>query len=281
MALLPLGTLLSAALSSVLAGAVLPCDAATETCSNSAALGEAVAETEDTAMAGFAHVQLLQGKQQLGGSLKKSGGGECDASTPCAEATCVTKEDGTWSQCIDCSEASFPYACEYWDNDLRRAAVKACGLPCEAAPPKLYKDEGHCSATSAPCISGLTCVTKGDGTWSQCIDCSSAQFPYDCEWWDNELRAAAVEACSMPCDAKPVVIKTLKQDQGPCHASAAKCDSGLTCVTQADGYWSQCIDCASTSFPYACGYWSPQLLSAAEAACSAACPAPALLQHKK
>eukprot|EP00418_Pyrodinium_bahamense_P088279 CAMPEP_0179040150 /NCGR_PEP_ID=MMETSP0796-20121207/15500_1 /TAXON_ID=73915 /ORGANISM="Pyrodinium bahamense, Strain pbaha01" /LENGTH=286 /DNA_ID=CAMNT_0020736489 /DNA_START=1 /DNA_END=861 /DNA_ORIENTATION=+ len=139
------------------------------------------------------------------------------------------------------------------------------------AQPKLDKDQGPCNAENALCISGLTCVTQGFGTWSQCIDCSPGQFPYSCEYWADELRAAAVEACGMSCDAKPVVIKTVARDQGPCHASVTKCESGLTCVTQADRGWSQCIDCSTDSFPYSCGYWGPQLLTAAEAACSATC----------
>jgi hypothetical protein len=41
----------------------------------------------------------------------------------------------------------------------------------------------------------------------------------------------------------------------------------MHCVTQADGYYSQCIDCAQASFGTQCQYWSAAILIAAEATC--------------
>jgi len=120
-----------------------------------------------------------------------------------------------------------------------------------------------CNATT-PCPTGQTCVTKEDGTWSQCTDCSQPQFSYDCKYWDADLRAAADKACHTSCTI-------MTKDQGPCHNAVTGCALGLTCATQADGYWSQCISCEDDSFPYACPYWGPQLLAAAESACQKTC----------
>jgi hypothetical protein len=42
----------------------------------------------------------------------------------------------------------------------------------------------------------------------------------------------------------------------------------MHCVTQDDGFYSQCIDCAPASFNSQCKYWSAAILLAAETTCN-------------
>jgi len=79
---------------------------------------------------------------------------------------------------------------------------------------------------------------------------------------------AAVEAKAEP----KVQIKPKPVSQGGCTTDA-DCGTGLSCVIQADGYYSQCVDCSEPSFDEQCGYWSTQILEAAFKECGiSSCP---------
>jgi len=55
------------------------------------------------------------------------------------------------------------------------------------------------------------------------------------------------------------------------QACEPACASGATCITQADGFWSQCLDCSKTSFFEECSYWDKPFRAAAEGVCEVAC----------
>jgi len=84
----------------------------------------------------------------------------------------------------------------------------------------------------------------------------------------NEQTVARLRLFDKACHTSCTIMT---KDQGPCHNAITGCALGLACATQADGYWSQCISCEDDSFPYACPYWGPQLLAAAESACQKTC----------
>merc|ERR1739848_801614 len=85
-----------------------------------------------------------------------------------------------------------------------------------------------------------------------------------CDQWYEGVGCTSIcpdNQCSAPTPTPP-------QPSGTCDPA---CSAERTCVTQADGYWSQCVDCSAKVFQKECGFWGKALLSAAEEECSATC----------
>jgi hypothetical protein len=174
---------------------------------------------------------------------------------------CVTQEDGYWSQCVDCGKRAFQSECSTWGKELRKAAEEVCGASCKA---ELELSKGRCKPK---CAEAETCVTQEDGYYSQCVDCE--QFFEQCPYWEGQFLEAAEKACKLDCSAKP---NTTTAAPAPCITDDKPgCPTHRTCVTQEDGYYSQCVDCRSRTFHKECVYWGAELLKAAEAACELRC----------
>ena len=181
----------------------------------------------------------------------------CGSDADCESyETCVYVNSG-WSQCIACDD-SFQYSCEYWSEDTLVAAEKACQMNCPGT---------QCSE-SAPCYgSNVTCVSKSDDTWAQCVDCDPDTFQNDCVGWDTPMREAAVEECQVNC------LNTMCTPTTNATSSGMPCVDGFTCVVQADSNWAQCVDCDDTaSFMSDCYSWTEKFKTAAEEACGLTCP---------
>ena len=169
--------------------------------------------------------------------------------------SCVTQADGYYAQCVDCGEASFDSECAYWSGAIVLAAEATCTLNCDARCPG-----------DDTCADPLVCVTQADGFWDGCVDCSEDAFDQQCKYWEEDFKAAAEDACGLTCPA----AKKAPKDDG-CKTDD-DCNGALQCVTQADGFYSTCIDCGADSFVDQCQYWSEAIVTAAEATCAVDCP---------
>merc|ERR1719436_1705356 len=120
----------------------------------------------------------------------------------------------------------------------------------------------QCNASTLEgCPGGLSCARR-DEHWAQCVDCSAEQFALDCPYfWNANLTTAAEEICGQTC---------LGRRGSQCVTIACDASKNLTCVSSSET-WSQCVDCEATAFHEDCGYWSEELLAAAETACSSTC----------
>mmetsp|Transcript_150474 Transcript_150474/g.419259 ORF Transcript_150474/g.419259 Transcript_150474/m.419259 type:complete len:263 (+) Transcript_150474:128-916(+) len=118
------------------------------------------------------------------------------------------------------------------------------------------------------CPTPLSCVAKPDGTWSQCVDCTtSLGFEKDCREMNAEMREAAKAKCDRTCP-----FTTPRPTTSGCNDTipGKQCSAGLTCVTTADGSWSQCLDC-SRRFYDDCQKLEDNLRLAAVLTCKRTC----------
>jgi len=118
------------------------------------------------------------------------------------------------------------------------------------------------------CPLPLKCVTKPDGSWSQCVDCTTDEtFQKDCIMMNEGMRDAAVEKCGRTCPfTTPRPLTSGCNDTDP----ELKCPGELKCVTQADGTWSQCVDC-SKRFYKDCQQLKDSMRLAAVKVCKRTC----------
>jgi len=79
--------------------------------------------------------------------------------------------------------------------------------------------------------------------------------------------------CSSICPDNQCAAPSPSPSPTPSGSCDPACTKDRTCVTQADGYWSQCIDCSTRVFQKECGNWGKALLKAAEKTCDAKCAA--------
>mmetsp|Transcript_32022 Transcript_32022/g.37626 ORF Transcript_32022/g.37626 Transcript_32022/m.37626 type:complete len:204 (-) Transcript_32022:127-738(-) len=106
---------------------------------------------------------------------------------------CVEKTDGTWSQCVDCSNPDFQNDCVYYDTSLRSAAVETCQMNC-------LNTQCTSDDSGMQCLGDYTCVEQSDGNWGQCVDCKDPSvFQTDCYSWSEEFKASAEAACGLTC----------------------------------------------------------------------------------
>jgi len=218
---------------------------------------------------GYWSAELLEAaelKCELSCSKKPNTTSQCvtDKKPGCpSDRVCVTQADGYWSQCVDCKKKTFQSECSTWSKDLRRAAEHECETTCKK---DLASEKSHCKPA---CHKAETCATQDDGFYSQCIDCSSDKFFEQCPYWKGEFLDAAEKACKLDCAAKPntttAAPATCVTDKKP------GCSAHRICVTQEDGYWSQCVDCRTHTFHKECVYWGDDIRKAAEAACEQSC----------
>jgi len=173
--------------------------------------------------------------------------------------TCVTEEDGYWSQCVDCSASGFFKECDYWTKEFLPAAEKTCGAKCADKPitPKCMTDK------KPGCKDNRTCVTQDDGYWSQCVACDATTFHKECGTWGPEFVKAAKKTCHHKCPT------SLEIEKSNCTKPA--CTGKETCVTQDNGFYSQCVDCTPKVFFSQCAHWEGEFLTAAEKKCGAHC----------
>mmetsp|Transcript_33697 Transcript_33697/g.76374 ORF Transcript_33697/g.76374 Transcript_33697/m.76374 type:complete len:271 (+) Transcript_33697:54-866(+) len=118
-----------------------------------------------------------------------------------------------------------------------------------------------------PCPTGLRCIEKPGGGWSQCVDCSPDGFLRDCILMNQVMRGAAEATCGRTCP-----FTTPRPLSGGCAGeSGVKCQEGLTCVEKEDGTWSQCVDCSRRRFPKDCQKLNDGLRLPAVKACRQSC----------
>lgn len=170
--------------------------------------------------------------------------------------SCVAKADGSWSQCVDCtSDLYFQKDCIMMNEGMRDAAIAKCGRACPFTTPRPLTTGCNDSVPELKCPGHLQCVFQADGTWSQCVDCSS-RFYKDCQQLKDDMRLAAVKACKRTC------VGTQCKGQDWCHPP-------YHCV--GDKTWAQCIQCDSKTFHYACQHWKPSFREIAQEKCHRKC----------
>jgi len=124
------------------------------------------------------------------------------------------------------------------------------------------------AATLEGCATGLACARE-DEHWAQCVNCSAEQFALDCPYfWNANLTAAAEEICGQTC---------LGQRGSQCVSIGCDASRNLTCVSSSET-WSQCVDCEASTFQEDCGWWSEEMIAAAETTCSTICHAHSLIR---
>lgn len=182
----PRARLLRLTLAAALCAAVaLAADAAPQEEVTSAGL---VADDECLAMGGEPGTCALNALQLRGQKANAStAGGECDEDRPCTgSAVCVTKADGTWSQCVQCHGKLYLEDCVKWDDGLRQAAVNQCQRTCP---------DSKCF-TEDDCLGDYTCARTASGKWGQCIECTKDYFTYKCGAWKPDMKTAAAAHCA-------------------------------------------------------------------------------------
>uniref|UniRef100_A0A7S1S8W6 Uncharacterized protein n=1 Tax=Alexandrium catenella TaxID=2925 RepID=A0A7S1S8W6_ALECA len=185
----------------------------------------------------------------------------CNDSIPAkacpARLKCVTKADGSWSQCVDCSlEVNFQKDCILMNADMREAAIAKCGFTCPFTTPKPLEAGCNDSVPELACKAPSKCATTADGSWSQCVDCSR-RFYKDCQSFKDDVRLAAIKTCRRTC-------------QGTMCRGPEWCRHPYKCAGNLE--WSQCINCHSRkTFTYSCLSWKPAFREEVEKVCHHEC----------
>ena len=81
---------------------------------------------------------------------------------------------------------------------------------------------------------------------------------------------AAEQRCGLTC-GDPVSCAYRQANYGTDNVKCCTnndCNTGEICVTQADGYYSQCVNCSTDNFKNDCGYWGTEFKEAAVDACT-------------
>jgi len=115
-------------------------------------------------------------------------------------------------------------------------------------------------ANGKKCPSGETCVTKFDGTFSQCVDCGKEQFGKECQKLDDYMRYAAIHTCKQTCEDSRCFNHNW-------------CFKPHKCVVDKANNWGQCIDCRKSAkfWKYSCATKSKTFLEAAHHVCHKKC----------
>jgi hypothetical protein len=190
---------------------------------------------------------------------------ECQVSGHASEVCVIDPESGK-DQCLDCSPKTFSEECFFYSPSFLRAAELQCGESCPNRCP---------NHTDAECDAGQTCVVQTGGYYDQCIDCST--YLLTCIFLSDEMRAAADATCGEKCVVAAPDAPTAEAPAATCKTDkdcvTATSTATTKCVIQADGYYSQCIDCAVTSYQSQCQSWSTAILLEAELVCQVpSCP---------
>mmetsp|Transcript_10416 Transcript_10416/g.32589 ORF Transcript_10416/g.32589 Transcript_10416/m.32589 type:complete len:184 (+) Transcript_10416:82-633(+) len=148
-----------------------------------ASAGASALERDDECAAGLGEECALSALQLRA----HAGEGQCDNTTkPCpASSKCVSKLDGTWSQCVPTEYSEFRSECVKYSSDFRLQAIKAVNLNCENT-----KCEGP-----EWCVRGYLCAQQADGGWSQCISCNKKTFAANCYSWKDSFKVVAQSVC--------------------------------------------------------------------------------------
>ena len=105
------------------------------------------------------------------------------------------------------------------------------------------------------------CVTVAIAHWLAITHTCAQAFATQCTYYSTQFLVKAMEVCKIDrCGTRCP------------HHLDDDCDVGLHCAVQADGYWSQCVDCNATTYKASCKYWSPKIRAAADKVCHEQCP---------
>lgn len=129
-------------------------------------------------------------------------------------------------------------------------------------PGGLEAPRGTQCSTGADCPSPQVCVHESQ-YYAQCVDCTPSVFATQCNYYSTQFLVKTMQMCNI----------TTCQQRCPHHVDT-DCNGTKRCAVQADGYWSQCVDCNATVFDHDCSYWNPKINAAAETLCKEKCPTP-------
>ena len=111
------------------------------------------------------------------------------------------------------------------------------------------------------CVRVCVCVTVAIAHWLAITHTCAQAFATQCTYYSTQFLVKAMEVCKIDrCGTRCP------------HHLDDDCDVGLHCAVQADGYWSQCVDCNATTYKASCKYWSPKIRAAADKVCHEQCP---------
>ncbi|CAE7264065.1 unnamed protein product [Symbiodinium natans] len=114
----------------------------------------------------------------------------CEYDQDCPLSTvCLSKQDGSWAQCVPLTKKEFQESCVKWEDDFRLAAIEATGFNCPNT--RCYSQDW--------CVRGARCAIQADGTWGQCISCHDDSFQTNCYSWKATFISAAEKACHRKC----------------------------------------------------------------------------------
>ena len=115
----------------------------------------------------------------------------CKTSADCPSGLTCVIESQYYSQCVDCTPASFAKQCVYMSETFLPHAEDTCGIEkCGDRCPH-HKD--------TECDDPAVCVVQADGYYAQCIDCTESTFDANCKDWSQQIRAAAEIKCKLTC----------------------------------------------------------------------------------
>lgn len=145
--------------------------------------------------------------------------GPCTDDSSCAQGlVCVSKEDNTWAQCIDCRAGAFQDDCVSWDQGLLWPAETACGLTCEgyqlSYPRECVTREfstdwptDQCQQVAAGELD-FACLTGGDTNQQHCGARVSSNGGHGAGEYSATIRAA-------PGDGMATTFYLMSGDLGP------------------------------------------------------------------
>lgn len=139
--------------------------------------------------------------------------------------------------------------------DFMANCIGSACIGSASAPPN-----GKQCTVQSDCPPPQTCVHESQ-YYAQCVDCNATVFATQCQYYSTQFLVKAMQVCG---------IKKCG-DRCP-HHNDTDCTVPKRCAVQADGYWSQCVDCNATVFDVQCKYWSTGIVAAAEALCKETCP---------
>lgn len=192
----------------------------------------------------------------------------CKTDADCSGTLKCAIENKGYSQCIDCTAATFATQCTYMSESFLPHAEETCGIKhCTGRCP------GH---NDTECDKPESCVVEDDGNYAQCIDCTNAtSFNEKCIYWSPNIRSAAETKCSLNCSLAPPSPSPGPGPTGKCHNNT-ECSAPAQCIEEEDHNWAQCIDCTNeTTYAHDCKFWSDNIRAAANAKCGLKCEADA------
>jgi hypothetical protein len=158
----------------------------------------------------------------------------CKSDADCETGLTCVIESASYSQCVDCTPATFAKQCIYASETFLPKAMDKCGIE-------------HCGTrcphhVDADCVAPLRCAVQADGYYGECVDCDAKSFSKECAHWSPKIVDAAEKMCDEKCDTVEEGGKGGECCGASC-SSDSDCAPGLFCCPN----HNECMDTATKS----------------------------------